>query len=75
MTTKQGTQYAITISDSNKFLDLFFSLTFDNGLTDAINVRQRFWASEDLFDPLYKKYFDPKNTKRKIKGTNLNDLD
>ena len=42
-------------------------------MTDAINERQRFWASEDLFNPLYKKYFDP-DLNPKIKGTNPNDL-
>ncbi|PJX28593.1 hypothetical protein CAP47_00005 [Psychroflexus sp. S27] len=75
LTTKQGTQYAITISDSTKFLDFLFYKIF-NPNTGILDVppsdHQKYWSSKDLFTPLYKKYFNP-DFNPKIKGTNPND--
>ncbi|REE07617.1 hypothetical protein DFQ09_1183 [Winogradskyella pacifica] len=76
LTTKQGTQYALTISNPTKFLDLFFYKTFDPkiGIRDIPPTQQaRYWASKDAFIPLYDKYFNPDIPDHKIKATDPND--
>jgi len=67
LTTKKGTQYALTIQDPVKFLDFFFYLVIKNQedqLTPAENVK----LFNSLFKskPLMYKYFDIDNPSRKI---------
>jgi hypothetical protein len=76
LTTKKGTQYAITIQNPTKFANFFYSQLFDN-VSDAIaldpinafTIRERYYNSYDSFQPLFDEYFDPKNNNAKIKIT------
>lgn len=75
LTTKKGTQYAITIQNPTKFVDFFYSQLFDNVssaiATDPINalaISDRFYNSLNAFTPVYNDYFNP-NLNPKIKRT------
>ncbi|WP_296317868.1 hypothetical protein [Winogradskyella sp. UBA3174] len=75
LTTKKGTQYALTINNPTKFVDLFYSQLFDNvsdvmgDPVQALQNKDRFYASQEAYQPLFKEYFDPKNPNVKIKNT------
>jgi hypothetical protein len=69
LATNDGTNYALTINDKNKLIDLFYDrlsipLTVDNALKYGANTQK----VEDLFD----KYYDPKNANRKLKVDSQN---
>lgn len=69
LATNDGTNYALTINDQNKLIDLFYDrldipLTIDNVAKLGTNTQK----VEDLFD----KYYNPKNSNRKLKVDSQN---
>ena len=61
LSTEQGTYYAFTINDPQKFLDLFYANTFQRGFLDVpLGKRNLYFKSKDKFEKFNKKYFDEK---------------
>ncbi len=74
LSTKQGTHYAISISNPTKFLDFFFYKTFKGIIDVPFSDYNRYLDSKDEFTPLYDKYFNP-DKNPKIKASDPNDPD
>ena len=70
--TKKGTQYAFTIEDKNKLVDFFFYSIKGSYTNVNPNDTNKYFASKDIFRPIYRKYYDPDNSIRKIKETDTN---
>jgi len=68
LTTKKGTQYALTINDPTKFVDFFYYELFDNLVDVPDDSWIRYLVSKNKFLNLNHKYFNP-NTDPKIKET------
>lgn len=67
LATSDGTRYALTINDHNKFLDLFFMYAKD--LPSDVNEINRWKQSQKKLKPLKWKYYDKDNPDRKISET------
>lgn len=67
LTTNKGTRYALTINNSTKFLDLFYSVNENNPTTEV--EKTKWQNSYSKLSDLKWEYYNPKNTDCKIKTT------
>ena len=72
--TKKGTQYAFTIENKDKLLDFFFYSTKGSLANVNPSDTNKYYASKDIFRPIYEKYYKPSNPLRKIKETDIDNV-